>query len=64
MEPTTPERVSSISAAALSTVLEVLGAVLLLVAAFSMDWRAGTALTGMVLVALGYVTGAPAGGDE
>lgn len=38
----------------LSNVLELVGAVLLLVAAFALDWRAGVALLGVSLAVVGY----------
>lgn len=45
----------------LSSAVEVVGLVLVLVAAFAVDWRLGLGLVGVLLVALGYLTDGVAG---
>jgi hypothetical protein len=40
-----------------STLLELVGLVLILVAAFALDWRAGVAVIGLVLLLAGFVLG-------
>lgn len=45
----------------LSSLLEVLGVVAVLVAAFATDWRLGIAVVGVCLVTVGYLS---VGGEE
>lgn len=48
----------------LSTLVEFVGLLLVVVASFAVDWRLGAAFIGVVLVAVGYVLDGPSGGDE